>query len=421
MRFPTLEQWLAWQETLHPAEIELGLDRVAAVARRLALLPPAPVVITVGGTNGKGSTVALLESLLRAAGYRVGAYTSPHLLRYNERVRVDGTDADDAALCAAFERVNQARGDISLTYFEFGTLAALDIFHRRQVEVAVLEVGMGGRLDAVNICDPDVAIVTTVDLDHAQWLGATREAVGFEKAGIFRSGRPAVFGGTDAPAALTAHAAAIGATLHRLGVDFGYRRADAQWDWWWDGRQRHALPLPALRGHAQLGNAATVLTALALVADRLPLIQAQVRAGLLEVRLAGRFQVEDGEVMRILDVAHNPEAARELALNLDALPCGGRTLAVVGMLGDKDIGGVLAVLHSRVDRWYPAGLAVPRGAAAERLAAALAMAGVAVGAITPMSSVAAALAAARRDAAAGDRIVVFGSFHTVAAALARPV
>ncbi len=421
MRFSTLEQWLAWQETLHPSEIELGLDRVAAVAERLGVLPPAPVVITVGGTNGKGSTVALLEAILLAAGYRVGAYTSPHLLRYNERIRLDGIAVDDAALCDAFARVDQARGATSLTYFEFATLAALDIFRRRGVEVVVLEVGMGGRLDAVNICDPDVAIVTTVDLDHAQWLGDDREAIGFEKAGIFRAGRPALFGSADPPASVLAHAAAIGARLYLFGRDFGYVQEGDHWRWWCGQRQRRALPLPALRGCSQLQNASAVLAALERVAERLPVTQAQIRAGLLEVRLAGRFQIVPGAVTWIMDVAHNPEAARELAANLAAMPVAGRTLAVVGMLADKDIDSVIMAVCGRIDRWYPADLAVARGAPAARLVTALAAADVAASAVMPFESVAMALAAAQQDAVDGDRIVIFGSFHTVAAALQRPV
>jgi dihydrofolate synthase/folylpolyglutamate synthase len=421
MRFASLAAWLSWQETLHPSEIELGLERVAAVLRRLHPAPPPFVVITVGGTNGKGSTVALLEAMLRAGGYRVGAYTSPHLLRYNERIRLDGTDADDAALCAAFERIDQARGDISLTYFEFGTLAALDIFWRGGVDVAILEVGMGGRLDAVNVLDADVALVTTVDIDHAQWLGTTCEEIGFEKAGIYRSGRPAIYGSRTAPQSVLVHAATIGAQLYRYGKDFGATPEGEGWLWWWDGRERHALPLPALRGHSQLQNAAGVLMALDTVAERLPLNQSQVRAGLLAVRLPGRFQIVPGEVTRILDVAHNPQAAAELAANLAAMPCTGRTLAVVGMLADKDMAGALAKLHHVVDQWYPGGLNVVRGATTAQLTQSLAVAGVPTNHITASPDVATALVQVQEAAQPGDRIIVFGSFYTVAEALAWPV
>jgi dihydrofolate synthase/folylpolyglutamate synthase len=421
MRFTSLADWLTWQETLHPSEIELGLERVAAVLRRLHPEPPPFAVITIGGTNGKGSTVAMLEAILRAGGYRVGAYTSPHLLRYNERIRVDGAEVEDAALCDSFERIDQARSDISLTYFEFGTLAAIDIFQRRGIDVAILEVGMGGRLDAVNVLAADVALVTTVDVDHAQWLGETREEIAFEKAGIYRGGRPAIYGGADVPGSLRAHAAAIGARLYCYGRDFGGEAEGEGWRWWHDARQRHTLPLPALRGRSQLQNAAGVLMALELLAERLPLGQAPIRAGLLTAALPGRFQVLPGEVSLILDVAHNPQAAAELAANLAALPCAGRTLAVLGMLADKDMAGTIGQVSGAVDHWYPGGLAVARGATAAQLGDALAAAGVAAGRITPHATVGAALAAARRAARPGDRIVVFGSFHTVAEALARPV
>jgi len=421
MRFNSLADWLAWQETLHPSTIDLGLERVAAVLRRLHPEPPSFAVITVGGTNGKGSTVAMLEAILRAGGYRVGAYTSPHLLRYNERVRLDGREAEDAALCDAFERIDQARGDISLTYFEFGTLAALDIFWRSHVDVAILEVGMGGRLDAVNVLEADAAVVTTVDIDHAQWLGATREAIGFEKAGIYRSGRPAIYGSNGVPQSVLDHAAAIGAQLYRYGVEYGAAVEGEGWYWWGGGRERHALPLPALRGHSQLQNAAGVLMALDAVAERLPLNQAQIRAGLLAVRLPGRFQVQPGEAVRILDVAHNPQAADELAANLAAMPCTGRTLAVVGMLADKDMAGALAKLRHVVDQWYPGGLNVARGATTAQLTQALVVAGVPTNHITASPDVATALTQVQEAVQPGDRIIVFGSFYTVAEALAWPV
>ncbi|GAB4301300.1 MAG: bifunctional tetrahydrofolate synthase/dihydrofolate synthase [Thiohalomonadaceae bacterium] len=421
MRFSSLAEWLAWQEALHPSAIDLGLERVAAVLRRLHPAPPPFAVITVGGTNGKGSTVAMLDAILRAGGYRVGAYTSPHLLRYNERVRLDGHVVDDAALCTAFERIDQARGDISLTYFEFGTLAALDIFWHAGVDVAILEVGMGGRLDAVNVLDADVALVTTVDIDHAQWLGDTREAIAFEKAGIYRPGRPAIYGSVDVPHSLRQQAAAIGARLYCYGMDFGATPEGEGWRWWGGGQERHALPLPALRGRAQLQNAAGVLMVLAAVAHRLPLAQAQIRAGLLAATLPGRFQIQPGEVVRILDVAHNPQAAAELAANLAAMPCAGRTLAVVGMLADKDMAGTLGQLRDAIDHWYAAALQVPRGATTAQLTAALAAAGAGAERVTACGDVAAALAQAGAAARAGDRIVVFGSFYTVAEALARPV
>ena len=429
MRFPTLDAWLRWQETLHPAEIELGLERVSAVFARLRpeLAPgafPCPV-ITVAGTNGKGSSVAMLEAILAAAGYRVGVYTSPHLLRYNERVRIAGAEAGDEALCVAFERIDQARGETSLTYFEFGTLAALDIFAAAALDVVVLEVGMGGRLDAVNILDPDVALITSIGIDHAQWLGNDREAIAREKGGILRKGRPGVYSGRDMPAALAQTAESLGAELNVLGREFTYHMRRSEWSWQSVEARRDALPLPALRGAHQLDNAAGVLMALACLADRLPVGQAAVRAGLLEARLPGRFEVLPGEVTRILDVAHNPEAAAALGEQLAGLPPVGKTRAVVGMLADKDHAGVFSAVADQVDQWYLADLQAPRGAKARQLAEVLGRVLEGRGGSAPVrcfDSVSDACAAAAADSQSGegpggDRIVVFGSFYTVAEAL----
>lgn len=412
MRFPTLAAWLSWQETLHPSAIELGLERAGTVLDRMGLRQPCHAVITVGGTNGKGSSVAMLDAILRAAGYRVATYTSPHLLRYNERIRIAGEMVSDAALCEAFERVDQARGDISLTYFEFGTLAAFDLFARAGLDCAILEVGLGGRLDAVNLLDADVALLATIDVDHAEWLGPDRETIAREKAGIFRAGHPAVCSDPHPPRTLLDEAGRIGARLHRLGIEFGFRRNEAEWAWWSEQSRRDALPLPALRGASQLENAAGVLMALALLAERLPVNQQQVRQGLREVKLPGRFQVVPGAVLEIWDVAHNPESAQELARTLRLMPCQGRTLAVVGMLADKDIDTVVQHLLPVIDAWYPATLSVPRGAAAERLVEALARHGVQT--MRGFDSVSAAHAAALSAATPGDRIVTFGSFFTVA-------
>lgn len=421
MRFPDLAAWLAWQETLHPSEIELGLERVAAVLARMGLSRPDFAVITVGGTNGKGSTVAMLDAILRAGGYRVGAYTSPHLLRYNERIRIGGAPIDDDSLCSAFDRVDTARGETSLTYFEFGTLAAIEVFQRQGVEVAILEVGMGGRLDAVNVLEPDVALVTTVDLDHAQWLGDTREAIGFEKAGIYRAKRPAIFGSADIPQSVLGHCQSIDALLLQFGRDFGYRVEDEGWRWWGPGRERAALPQPALRGRSQLQNAAGVLMALECLSERLPLSQAQIRQGLLEVSLPGRFQILPGPVTRILDVAHNPQAAQELAANLAAMPCEGRTLAVVGMLADKDMTAVVRALAGEVDCWYLGTLDVPRGASKAQLQQAVSAAGVAAEQVSAHDAIKDAMETARQAAHSGDRLLIFGSFYTVAQALAGSV
>jgi len=416
MRYATLADWLSWQETLHPAKIDLGLDRVRAVLRRMGLEHPSYTLITVGGTNGKGSCVAMLEAILQAAGYRVGAYTSPHLLLYNERVRIDRVMASDDALCEAFARVDAARRDITLTYFEFGTLAALDIFSRGGLDVAVLEVGMGGRLDAVNVLDPDVAVVTTVDVDHAAWLGSDRERIGAEKAGIFRVGGAAVYGDTAPPASVVEHARVLNVPLRRFEHDFGYERESALWTWWGGGQRRHALPLPRLRGPYQLKNAATAIMALELLRPRLPVGQQALRLGLSSVDLPGRLQVLDERALRICDVAHNPQAAAALAQGLRGLPCAGRTHAVVAMLEDKDVAGVAGALAETVDVWHVAGLAVERGASARQVAAQVrAVAG--EHAVHEYAALPAALVGAREMAGLADRIVVFGSFYTVAAAL----
>lgn len=415
-RFTTLDQWLHWQEDLHPSKIDLGLDRVRAVWQRLHPAPPPFAVITVGGTNGKGSCVAMLENILAAAGYRVGTYTSPHLLHYNERVRVTGATVDDEQLCAAFARVDAARGDTSLTYFEFGTLAALSIFYGADLDVTLLEVGMGGRLDAVNILDADAALVTTVDLDHTAWLGPDREAIGAEKAGIFRAGRPAVYGDDDPPHSVVEHARAIGADLYLYGRDYRAVGEGSGWSWESAPRRRHALPPPHLRGAYQSKNAAAVLMVLEALSSRLPVSQHAVRHGFATVELPGRFHILDGVGLRICDVAHNPQAARALAAALRTFSCSGRTHAVLAMLADKDQRAVVEAMAAVVDEWHVAGLSGERGTPAEHLAAVVHE----VATERPVrayADVPTALHAAQATAAPGDRIVVFGSFHTVAAAL----
>lgn len=415
MRFDSLDAWLAWQETLHPSAIELGLERPGRVLQAMGLQSPGHAVITVAGTNGKGSSVAMLESILTTAGYRVGCYTSPHLLRYNERIRIDGKMVSDKQLCESFERIDQARGDISLTYFEFGTLAAFDIFQQAALDVAVLEVGLGGRLDAVNLLGADVALITAIDIDHSDWLGNDRESIGREKAGIMRKERVAVCSDPDCPASIVGYAAEIGARLHRLGVDFTFEKSAARWSWSGGGRTWTALPLPALRGQFQLQNAAGVLMALTALDERLPVTAEQVAEGLARARLSGRFQVIDGTVAQILDVAHNPQAARELAANLQAMPCSGVTHAVVAMLADKDIEAVINAMEHAVDHWYVASLDVPRGAPGERLGQALHDAG--VSRHYRFDTVRQAHEQALQAAQPGDRIVIFGSFHTVAEAM----
>lgn len=410
-----LAGWLARLEQLHPSTIELGLDRVNRVKAALGLAPTFPLIV-VGGTNGKGSTCAYLEAILGAAGYKTGLYTSPHLLRYNERVRIAGEEASDAGLVAAFEKIDAARGDTSLTYFEFGTLGAMAQFIDAEVDVAILEVGLGGRLDAVNVFDADAAIVTSVDLDHIEYLGDTRDKVGYEKAGIYRAARPAVCADPAPPARLLAHARQLGADLRCAEQDFFAQREGDQWMY----RGRDAcwpdLPLPAMAGACQLRNAAGALAALEALRDRLPLSAAAIRAGLLAARVAGRFQRIAQAPEVILDVAHNPEAARALAATLHAQPVAGRTLAVVGMLADKDAAEVFAALSGVIDAWWTCTPDSPRAREAGALAAILrAHAGSAPVEVQP--DVRTALAQARSAAGEGDRILVFGSFYTVAAVL----
>jgi dihydrofolate synthase/folylpolyglutamate synthase len=417
MRYSTLADWLSWQETLHPAKVDLGLDRLRVVLERMGLEHPPYALITVAGTNGKGSCVAMLEAILHAAGYRVGAYTSPHLLRYNERIRIERATVSDAALCEAFARVDAARGDISLTYFEFGTLAALDIFFRAGLDVVVLEVGMGGRLDAVNVLDPDVAVVTTVAIDHSAWLGSDREQIGAEKAGIFRAGRAAVYGDADPPVSVVEHARSLKASLRCIGRDFGHQRAAGGWSWWGMGLHRHTLPLPRLRGPYQLNNAATAIMALELLKPSLPVGQQALRLGLSSVDLPGRLQLMDERALRICDVAHNVQAATAFAEGLHNLPCAGLTHGVVAMLADKDVSGVARALADTIQVWHVAGLSVERGADAAHMAAQV-RAGVGGQPVNEYAEVSMALEGAAAAAGPADRIVVFGSFYTVAVALA---
>jgi dihydrofolate synthase / folylpolyglutamate synthase len=402
----SLAEWLAFIERQHAQPIALGLERVIQVRDRMKIELRCPV-ITVGGTNGKGSTCAMLEAILGAAGYRTGLYTSPHLVSYNERVRIAGAQAGDDALCEGFEAVEIARGGVSLTYFEFGTLAALHVFAASSLDCLILEVGLGGRLDAVNAVDADCAILTSVGIDHVDYLGADRESIGREKAGIFRPYRPAVIAEPDPPHSVRG---AVGNKLF-LGKDFGFERQEGQWMYWGPRGRRAGLAHPALRGAIQLRNAAAVLCALD--ALELPVAMQEIRRGLAEVTLAGRFQVLPGRPQVILDVAHNVEAASNLAENLAASGFAPETIAVCGMLRDKDIAGVLRVLEPRITRWHFASLPGPRGAAAEHLAGHL-HASVPV---TQHDSVKSALAAALDRAEEGDKIVVFGSFLTVGEAM----
>jgi len=429
----TLAEWLSYQEQVNVRSIELGLDRVRAVWQRMGAVAPGRRVITVGGTNGKGSTVALLEAMLGAGGLRVGSFTSPHLLDYNERVRVDGCDADDASLIASFECIESARlttmneaethKEIPLTYFEFGTLAALDIFSRSDLDVVILEVGLGGRLDAVNIIDADVSVVTTVDLDHMDWLGPDRDSIGREKAGIARAGRAVIVGELDPPAGLLDALAAIGANVQRAGIDFSMERLDTGWRWRHRDGLAMALPDPALAAPVQYANAATAIAALhALFAGETSMqpkvFFAAASLGLQSVRVPARLQSLGGDPVLMVDVGHNPQAARALAQWLDAQPAG-RVHAVYGALADKDVAGVMAALGARIDHWHLAGLDhdTPRGLSAVRLVDSL-------GNTLPAASfdahadVATALEAARASARPGEIVLAFGSFFVAGAVIA---
>jgi dihydrofolate synthase/folylpolyglutamate synthase len=415
VRFATIAEWLAWQQVAHPVAIDPGLERAGEVCRRLAL-PRPRTVLTVGGTNGKGSVCAYLDAMLGAAGYDVGLFTSPHLVAYNERMRIGGRDADDTAIIAAFARIDEARGDISLTFFEWSTLAAFVLFAEERVDVAVLEVGMGGRLDAVNLADADVAAVVSVGLDHCEWLGGTTEEIGVEKAGIFRPGRPAIFGSRVMPDSVARAAATCGARLRRFRRDFDFvERADG-WDYIGVGSRRRELPLPGLAGSAQLANAVTALAVLEGAEPSVLVPDEAVRAGLTQVRLAGRFQIIGGEPEWILDVAHNPDAAAALAASLRARPARGRTVAVCGILADKDIEGIVRPLAAAVEQWIAVGLSGARTLPAAELARRM-------DAVTGRTADVAAdvedgLRRARAFCAANDRVLVFGSFLTVGPALA---
>jgi dihydrofolate synthase/folylpolyglutamate synthase len=419
----SLADWLSYLERLHPNAIDMGLDRVRTVAARLPLQSTA-LKIVVGGTNGKGSTCAMLEAILLAAGYRVGLYTSPHLVNFNERARLNGEIATDDEFVRYFSMVEAARQDVSLTYFEYSTLATLAMFAAASLDVMVLEVGLGGRLDAVNIVDADCSVITSVDIDHVDWLGDTREKIGFEKAHIYRAGRPAVCSDPSPPQSVLDYAKTIGCDLWLFGRDFNYSGDRQQWAFAGRRQRRNALAYPALRGANQLLNASGALAALEALRERLAVPQQAVRLGLLQASLPGRFQILPGEPTVILDVAHNPHAAAVLEKNLGNMGFHPYTYAVFGMLADKDIDAVVAHMAPRIDHWFCAGLPGARALPAERLADIVKKSiertqkpgdpPVAVSAFTTVSD---ALSAAHKLSKPDDRIIVFGSFLTVAGAL----
>jgi len=418
----TLPEWLARCERLHPKSIDMTLDRVRTVRDRLGLAFRAPV-ITVAGTNGKGSTCAMIESIARAAGYRVGLYIKPHLVHFEERCRINGQVTPAAGLLPHFAAVEAARGELTLTYFEFTTLAILRALAAEELDLVILEVGLGGRLDAVNAIDADCAVITAIDIDHTEYLGPDRESIGFEKAGIARAGRPLVVGDPLPPASILAHAAAIGADLWRFGHDFNYSGDRQQWSWSGRGRRLHALGYPALRGANQLINAAGALAALQTLHDRLPVTAQAVRNGLATVELPGRFQIVPGQPALVLDVAHNPHSVAALALNLDQMGFHPRNFAVFGAMHDKDLDGLIARMQPLVEQWHLTDLPVPRAARGADLAARVtalleaATPGSSAGRVHTHADPLAALASALAAADPADRIVVFGSFYTVGGVL----
>lgn len=419
MHFDSLQGWLAWQESFHPRSIDLGLDRVRKVFQALdpdSRSKPLPT-ITVAGTNGKGSCIAFLQAIYRAQGYRVGAYTSPHLLAYNERISIDCQPVADAVICAAFERIEAVRGGVSLSYFEFGTLAALDIFRRSSLDVQLLEVGLGGRLDAVNIVDADAVIITSICIDHSDWLGETRAAIGREKAGVFRTGVPAIIGDPDPPQTLLQSARDIKTPLLRIDQDFHYTKQTNGWDWREGDRNMTGLPDPALQGEHQYRNASSVLTAVAAMSERLPVAERSIREGLRTVSLPGRFQYIAGKPPVLLEVGHNPQAARSLADFLrQAFP--GRIInAVFAMSKDKDIKGVIKIMKPLISSWYVAPLPNPRTASESSMRTAFESCDVR-NVLFGFAGFHEAAAAARTNTGNDDLLLVFGSFFLVSEYLA---
>lgn len=406
--------WLDYIESLHPKSIEMGLERIETVAKRLQIVPSFPI-ISVAGTNGKGSTTAILAQVYTSAGYRVATYTSPHFIHYNERIRINHQSIEDKALCEAFAIVDEARDGIPLTYFEVGTLAAMWYFAHSDVDIAILEVGMGGRLDAVNAFDSDCAIVTSIDIDHTAFLGDTREAIGFEKAGIYRTNKPAICGDENPPKSLVEHAESIQANCALIQRDFYVKKITSGWQYS-DEKISITLPKLSLEGDFQLNNAACALRAVFALNQQLPVTDAQLCAAMQNLQLLGRFYQWSENPKIILDVAHNPQAAKSLAHNLYQHACSGKTLGVVAMLADKDIKNVLSELVPNLSSWYIADSNHERGAQADILKQQL-MSAVNAESITCFNTVSKALEAAYIDCAKNDRIIVFGSFYTVADAI----
>jgi dihydrofolate synthase / folylpolyglutamate synthase len=416
LRFNRLEKWLEWQESLHFTAIELGLERCRRVADNMGLLKPSYNVISIAGTNGKGSSITLLDKILRDADYKVGRYTSPHLIKYNERICINGEEVSDSELCESFDRIDRARGDISLTYFEFGTLAALDIFRQHNVELALLEVGLGGRLDAVNILDADVALITSIDIDHQQWLGDNRESIAREKAGIFRNKALAVCSDPNPPQSLLDCADALGTPLSVAGYDYSYSSNEDNWTWTSKDHSLEELPRPMQYCDFQLQNAAGVLMVLHKIHHEYPVSVENIKNGLNSFRLNGRMQIIPGEVATILDVAHNSQSVKALVENLKSIPCVGQTHLLVGMLKDKNHREVLKVLSEVADSWSIVTLSQDRGSDAKTLLSDLNALNIKDN-VSEFNNVEEALAKLQQSSVSGDRIIITGSFLTVGAAL----
>ncbi len=415
-RFDSLKGWLDWQESLHPLAIDLGLERASQVFFTLNPDYVKPATITVAGTNGKGSCIAYLEAIYRAQGYRVGAYTSPHILKYNERIKIDGQPLSDAQICDAFERIESVRGETTLSYFEFGTLAALDIFSRSHIDIQLLEVGMGGRLDAVNIVDPDVSIISSIDIDHVDWLGKTREAIGLEKAGIFRTATPAIIGDPDPPVTIIKKAEDERIPLYRIDKDFRYKKSSTDWDWFSANRQLLSLPEPGLKGEHQYRNASSAILAITLLQETLPVSESSIRQGLATTKLTGRFQLIDGKIPILMDVGHNPQATRTLVEYLQHHFQGKRIHAVFSMMKDKDIAGVLELMNPVVYDWFFAPLANPRTVSEPVMREIFlnnSISRISLG----YKNFSEAFAAAEKQSQEGDLLLVFGSFFLVSECL----
>ena len=409
----TLAEWLSWQEKLHLSEIDLGLERIRAVANNLDLLSPSFPIITVAGTNGKGSAVALLESVLYAQGYKIGSYTSPHLIDYNERIKLDTSNLSDDLIINAFEQIDEARGSVSLTYFEFSTLAAVLVFIQQKVDVAILEVGLGGRLDASNLWDTSLAIITSIGIDHVDWLGDDREIIAVEKSGIMRKDVPVICGDLDPPQNIAKEAKRIGAHLHQINNAFSYKKNDDATWLWKDQNKTYTLPFPALAGEFQLNNAATVVAGLKAINALLPVKQENIEKGLSQVSLIGRLQIIRQKPEWLIDVAHNPHAAKQLAKHLQSNPVKGKTFALFSMLKDKDIVQVISIMNSHIDEWHIVELSGPRSTKMDELKRTISRQSESNKNIIVHENFLNAVESVKTNSNLKDRVVAFGSFLVV--------